>query len=143
MNSSRELLDAVCAALKAQGGTGSDYSASKALGLSKQQISGIRTGHSGMGDEAGLKAAEIAGIDPVRVLVMLNAERSKSDAVKSAWEALLNRLGGMAACLAVCVGLVATGMAAYPSPSEAAAQVVPSTLYYVKLSLCGWDVSVC
>lgn len=131
MNSSRDVLDAVCQALKAGGGTGSDYEASKALGLSRQQISRIRNEHGGLGNDAGVKAAAIIGIDPARVLVILAAEHAKTDAERSAWEALLNRLGGMAACLAVCVGLVATGMAAYPSPSEAAAQVVPSTLYYV------------
>lgn len=97
MQTSNDLLNAVSEALKARGDSGSDYAVSKALGLSRQAISKIRSGLNGLGNDAGIKAAEVIGMDPLRILAILGAERSKTEVERSTWELLLKRLGGMAA----------------------------------------------
>lgn len=93
MQTTNELLNAVKAKLCLP----SDYALAPKLGLTKQMISRYRLKKEYFGDEMCLKVASILEIDPAIVLASIHAERAKTEAEKSAWTALFERLGGVAA----------------------------------------------
>lgn len=112
-----ELLDMV----KARYSLPSDYALAAKLGLTRSGISGYRNGRSKLGEDAALKVAHLLELDEGYVLACMEAERSQSEAARSAWERLADRLksGGVAAALLL---LVAT-----PAPTPANAAQAGST----------------
>ena len=111
MQTTNDFLDAV----KARYGLPSDYALAAKVGLTRSGISGYRHGRSKLGEEAALKVAHLLELDEGYVLACMEAERAHSEAAKSAWERLADRLksGGVAAALLL---LVAT-----PAPTPASA----------------------
>lgn len=106
MNTTLEYLDAV----KSKLGGASDYRLAKVLGVAQQTVSGYRVNGFEMDDKVCLKVAEILGIDAAIVLASIHAKRAKTEAEKTAWKLIYERLGGIAASV-----LIATLLAAAPS----------------------------
>jgi transcriptional regulator with XRE-family HTH domain len=77
----RELLDAA----KAAQGWKSDYRLCKALGVTSSRLGNWRSGRNTPDDGMVLRLAQLAGIDPARVLAGIAAERSSDAEVKRAW----------------------------------------------------------
>lgn len=100
-------------AVKAKTGAASDYALAPKLGLTKQMISRYRLKKDYLSDEYCLKVASILEIDPAIVLAAVHAERAKTAAEKTAWTAIFERLGGVAA--AAMLGI----MLNVPNPAEA------------------------
>ena len=71
-------------------GLRSDYALAKAIGRSRQTLSGYRHGKSQMDDEAAIRTAELAGINPEALIAELAAERAKSPGVREHWLRLAN-----------------------------------------------------
>lgn len=82
MKSTAEWLDAVKARLDLP----SDYAAAKVLGVTRQTVSGYRTGRATFDDEVAFLVAEILDVNPLEVMVSSRAERAKNDDQRHAWE---------------------------------------------------------
>lgn len=117
--------------VKTTHGWESDYKVSKELGLSRQTVSDYRHKTPTMDEETAVKVAAALGAAPELVLIDQAIERSKSEPARIALSAALKRLGGVAASLAMAVGVVSA-----PSPAEARAASPSgagntSSVYYV------------
>ena len=99
-----------------------DTDLARAIGLSKQQISLLRSGVNCFGDESARRVAEVLGIDPAYVIACAYAERSRDPQIKQVWV----RVAQAFATLAISAG-VSVGVA--PTSSEAALHNVPSIHY--------------
>lgn len=110
MRTTLDFLDAV----KARHGLPSDYALAKKLGVTHQMISRYRTGKELLGDLSAIKVASLLEIDSGIVMAAVHAERAKSDQERTAWNAIFEKLGGIAAALLIGIG----GMSA-PSPAQA------------------------
>lgn len=97
MKTSIEFLNAV----KARTGAASDYALAKTLNTSRAVICNYMTKNRPMSDEISLKVASILEIDPYIVLAAVHAEHAKTEAEKTAWTVLFERLGGVAAAIAL------------------------------------------
>lgn len=106
----------------------SDYALAPMLGVTRSQMSRYRNGHDFLSDDAAIKLAGLLGLEnPAPIIASAHAERAKSDDARLFWE----RLAGVAASLAMCVGVVSA-----PSPAEAraashSAESNASSVYYV------------
>lgn len=105
-------------ALKTKTGAGSDYALAKTLGVTRQAVSNYRTGAKTFSDEIALKAASLLEIEPGIILAAVHAERAKTEAEKSAWKMMFERLGGVAAMVAC--GIMLSGF--YPAESRASTE---------------------
>ena len=76
----------------------SDNAAAKRLGINRQAIHGWRTGQSYPTGEHVLQIAEEMHEPPENWLLMVQADRARSDKSKAAWARLAAR-AGIAACL--------------------------------------------
>jgi len=124
MKSTKQFLNAV----KAKTGAASDYALAKELDTSKQNISNYLGKDRPMSDDIALKVASILEIDPYIVLAAVHAEHAKTEAEKSAWNTLFERLGGVAASV-----VIATTLFGHSAPVKASEQVVShKNVYYVK-----------
>lgn len=90
--------------LKAANDGASDYRVAKILGVKPQTVSQWKTGKATMGDESGIKAAQLLGLDAKKVLLDLHIERDAGNAASPVWKAIREHLN-MAAAPAV-VGFV-------------------------------------
>lgn len=93
----------------------SDYRAAKGLQLSRQAISEYRSRSATMDDDVSLRVAQACGVDPAVILADQAMERARTDSARSAWAAVLQRLGGVAAG-----ALLAVGVGSAPAPAQAA-----------------------
>lgn len=75
-------------AIKRKQGLPSDYALAKALGITRESVSGLRKGASGMGIETALKAGEILGIDGHTIYAAGQIERAKKPEVRDFWMAV-------------------------------------------------------
>ena len=119
MKNTIEFLNAV----KAKTGAASDYALAKELNTSKQVISNYTSKNRPMSDDIALKVASILDLDPYIVLAAVHAEHAKTQAEKSAWTALFERLGGVAAALALGIMLNA------PIDAKANSRAEPKPLH--------------
>lgn len=108
----------------------SDYKLAKYLGLTTTAIGYYRKKKSTMDDYTALKVAEALGIDPMEVIAMANAERTKSPEVKKAWERIATRTAHAAM-------LILLVFSTFPTPGQAETRNAKKTLY----TLC--EVKVC
>ena len=124
MNTTIEFLDSV----KVKYGLVSDYALAKRLGVSQPTVSTYRTKRLKMEDRVCLRVAELLDIYPAIVLACVHSERAKTDAEKSAWKLIYERLGGIAASV-----LVATILSAHaPAPAQSSDWLNRNNVYYVK-----------
>ena len=86
-------------------GWDSDYRVAKSLGFKGNTISMYRAHGGTMDDTICMKVAQALDIDPALVLTDQAMERSKDAETRSAWSAVLDRLGGVAAGVLVAVGV--------------------------------------
>lgn len=101
--------------LKARNGGASDYAIAKILGVTRSAVSNYRNGKSHFDDLTAARVAKLLEIDPALVVMAVHAERAKKPEERALWEGILERLGGLAAALALGIGLQAM-----PIPSHAA-----------------------
>ncbi len=80
----------------------SDYGSAPLLGVTKGQISGVRTGKSGFGEKPAVRIATLLNLPPEQVLAHLRAEKAENDELKQLW---LNIASKFAACLLLVVSL--------------------------------------
>lgn len=94
---------------------GSDRKAGPALGISQQVFSEWGDGEHFPSEERMQAMALAVGVDVELALVVLRRDRAKSEDVRSTWQRLYKVLSK-----AACVGVVAVGLGAAPTPSPAA-----------------------
>lgn len=75
----------------------SDYALAKALKIRHSTICGYRAGKSRMDDDVALKIADILGLNPLEVIAAANAERAKSDEMRTVWLGLMEKMQGFLA----------------------------------------------
>ena len=99
------------------GSPASDYRIAKLLGITRASVSRFRTGKGSFCDETAIRAAELLGIEPLKVIAAANAERSKDEKTRGFW------MRYAAATVLFTVGLTGS-----PIPSEASAnqQLTPA-----------------
>jgi transcriptional regulator with XRE-family HTH domain len=99
-----------------------------ALGLSKAQISQLRSGTNCFGDETARRVATLLDVDPAFVIACAYAERANSPEIKGVWV----RMAQAFATLALGVGL---GASVTPSSTENSQsdQEFNNNIHYTKL----------
>lgn len=111
--------------------TESDYSLSKALGVSAAAVSKWRSGRNHMADTAAMKLAEILGEPTDAILALVAADRTSDPAAKKQWTNMARKLRATAAATT----LAALGFTMSAS-NEARSQELrefAQSVYYVKL----------
>lgn len=79
--------------LREKFGVDSDFSAMSKLGVKhRQQVSQWRQHHGAFGEELSLKVAEELEIDPAEVLLAMEIQREKNEAVRNVWERIAERM---------------------------------------------------
>ena len=91
--------------VKAAKGVQSDYAVAKVLELSRATISKYRSTTPTLDEETALKVAYALSIDPAIVLTDQAMERARNAEARSAWSAVLERLGGVAVSIFLTAGL--------------------------------------
>lgn len=124
LNTSIEFLDAV----KIKHGIVSDYRLAKILNVSQPCVSRYRLKQSTLDDAICIKVAKLLEVEPATILAAVHAERAKTEAEKSAWKLIYEKLGGIAASLLIGTLLYSSA----PTPSQAAGLQLPRDVYYVK-----------
>lgn len=81
MKTTAEYLDAIKEKLDLP----SDYAISKVLGITRESVSGFRTGKSPFGVETAMKVGEILGIDGHKVYSDGQIERAKKPEIRQFW----------------------------------------------------------
>lgn len=110
MKTTVEFLDAI----KARYNLPSDYALAPYLGVTRSSVSRLRNKQDFLGDSTALRVAELLDLDPGVVAAAAHAERARQPAEKAMWEDVWKKLGGLAATVAIGVGLVGA-----PSPTQA------------------------
>lgn len=125
MHSTIEILDAI----KARHGNATDYKLAKLLGVSRQQVSNYYNParHDSLSEEGAIVAANLLGVDAALLIAAIHAEKAKSEGARNVWKDIVERLGGVAACV-----LIAAGLGAEPSPAHASQPEAGPHVYYVK-----------
>lgn len=93
--------------LKAAHNGASDYRMAKILGVSHQTVYHWKAGRSLMSNEVGIRAAELLGLDPAKVVIDLEIERNEGNSTSPFWKELKDRIEMAAA--PVVVGLLGYG----------------------------------
>ena len=85
----------------------SDYAAAKELGLSRFTVSGYRKRPDATLDEdISVKIANLLNMSPAFILADQSMERAKSEEAKTAWVAILEKLGGVAVSVLLTAGIL-------------------------------------
>lgn len=110
--------------------TASDYSISKALGVSSAAVSKWRSGRNHMADTAAMKLAEILGEPTDAILALVAADRTSDPAAKKQWTNMARKLRASAAA----VTLASLGFTMFPSDAARSAEHsdFATNVYYVK-----------
>ena len=95
----------------------SDYQVAKKLGCSRTRVSNYRTGAHFFDDAMCIKIASLLELPEALILADIQAERSKADDVKHAWEKIADHFRKSAAAV-VLLGFIG-GLVAAPHPAEA------------------------
>ncbi len=96
--------------VKAVKGWESVFRVAKLLGFKGNTISMYRSHGGPMDENIALKVANSLAIDPAIVLVDQALERAKTDTSRSAWSAVLERLGGVAVSILLLAGIGGAGL---------------------------------
>lgn len=107
-------------AVKARHGLTSDYQLAQVLGVTRASISTLQLGRSFLGHDSAMKVAELLDLDPAYVIACTDAERAKTDKIRTVYA----RIAGAFATVAIVAGITAP-----PSPAHAKSA---SSVYYVK-----------
>lgn len=133
-NATTRVLDRLAAQDKAAGGTGSDYATAKRLGVATQMVSKWRSGRDQMSDAMAIRAAELLGVEPLRLIGDIRMERARDEREKKFWQRTVKGAGGKVAGLVLAVMMTAMG---YPQGARAASQApvftgADSTIYTMR-----------
>lgn len=131
-NATNRALDALAAKDKAAGGTGTDYSLAKMMGVPPNIVSNYRRGVSQMDDERAIRAAELLGVGPLRLISEINMERARTARTKGLWARTLKDHGGKVAGLVLAA--VMSAAAGFPAPAQASVRVQVVDLYNARNS---------
>lgn len=102
----------------------SDYRVAKTLGFSANTISTYRKSGGPMDENIAIKVAHELEVNPAIVLADQAMERAKDGEARTAWNEILERLGGMAAAC-----LIGVGISAAPAPAQATTSPLVDSLY--------------
>lgn len=95
--------------LKEKKGIKTDTSAAAEIeGMNQGNIANIKAGKRQLTPEQALHIAEECGLDIGEVLVRLDMEKTKSEAVRNALSSVLKRIAGAVACISLTVALMMT-----------------------------------
>jgi len=75
-----------------------------------------------------IKVADALGLEPVLVIASIHAERARNDQERTVWKNLFEKLGGIAASVALAALLVPLS----PAPAQASDAKGDTSVYYVK-----------
>jgi plasmid maintenance system antidote protein VapI len=104
-----------------------DYGAAPLIGITKSQVSAVRTGKSGFGEVPAMKIARLLDLNPHEVLANLMAEKAANDEVKTVWKEIAAKF---AACALIAIfSSVSAGYDTLPDPPK---RIIGNSLYYVK-----------
>lgn len=87
-----EYLDALRAKIGQPGRPASDYAAARALKVSRQCVSKYRNRRGGFDDVVAIRAAELLGEAPEKVLLDIQIERDAPPEVRQLWEKIAARI---------------------------------------------------
>ena len=91
--------------VKVAKGWESDYRTAKELRITRASLTEMRSGRTkALGEGTALRVAALLNTDPAIVLADQAMERAQDANARSAWEAVLKRLGGVAASILFAVG---------------------------------------
>lgn len=100
--------------VKAAKGLTSDYAAAKALEITTSTVSWYRrVADKTLDEDTAVKVAHALEINPALVLADQAMERAKNEEARSAWGAVMERLGGMAVSILLGAGML-VGLGASP-----------------------------
>ena len=126
-----EFLDAARAALSVD----SDNKLAAALGVPRDRISKVRTGARKLDDNLSKKIAEALDLDPIYVMLCVQAERAKGPEIEVIWRRAAEKVVGAAKRGAAALAIILLGSGAMaPMPADAGlqaaqARVTVYTLY--------------
>jgi len=124
----RQYLDAICARYQV-----SDYRAARLLGVTKQAVSGYRSGYRSFSDAAAIKAAQLLDLDPAEVLIDVQAERTKDENARRILEKVARALHrSAAAAVVVALPLLAGALLHGEGTPGGSTGAGASSVYYVK-----------
>lgn len=135
MESTRHLLDKLRAQL------GSDGKLAAQLGVSQVTVSRWRSPAFPdlPSDENAVELAKLLDVDPVYVLAVVRADRTKSDETRAAWVRVAERFKDAAVVAAVAIGAAVSPSPGQAAPSQGAKE---STLYIMstrRRKRAGWS----
>lgn len=134
MNTTIEFLDAV----KSKHGVVSDYALAKVLGVKQQTVNCYRHKNVALGDETAIRVAELLELEPATVLAAVHAERAKTEKEKAAWKLIYEKLGGIAASVALAALLLpASPTAARAVEKEQSNMYIMSNVARAECTLAG------
>lgn len=111
MQSSTDVLDAMAAKDRANGGTGTDYAIAKILGVTPQRVSDIRRGRHSLSRTLAVPAADFLGVDPAAIVTIAIAERETDARLRAA---LLRLARTALPATAAALAAIVVGMLAHP-----------------------------
>jgi hypothetical protein len=125
----QELLSAA----KTGAGIPSNYRLARVLGVTDNTLNRWQHARSFPDDQAAVRLAEMAGMDPGTVLASMHAQRATSEAQRALWSAMAKRLerAAVAACVVLSLGVWTGGPdgGALASTGDEAHASAPSGLY--------------
>ncbi|WP_431257198.1 hypothetical protein ACQ86G_21435 [Roseateles chitinivorans] len=77
---------------KKRHGDVTDYRIGKLLGIDPSKISTYRHTASKPGNPIAMRLGELAGVDPLEAVALVNLERATAPEEREVWEAILERL---------------------------------------------------
>lgn len=69
-----------------------DYRIGKLLGINPSKISSYRHSPTKPGNPIAMRLGELAGVDPLEAVALVNLERATAPEEREVWEAMLSRL---------------------------------------------------
>lgn len=120
----------------------SDAQLALRLGIDKTMLTRYRKRHAWPSDPIALELAQLAGIRPARVLAILHAERSESEAVRSTW---FDMAAHLVLVLAFSAVLALLPGSAHAAGSHHRHQVTPDTgasIHYATLGLASLTAAI-
>lgn len=118
-NATNRVLDRLAALDQAAGGTGTDYAVAKRLGVERQHVSKWRTGKDQMSDGMAIRAAELLGVEPLRLIGEIRMERARDEREKKFWQKTVKGAGGKVAGVVV-AAVMMTAFGSWPAPAYSA-----------------------
>lgn len=137
MESVSDYIDAAKASLNYT----ADWKLTIDLGVSPTMVHQWKVGKCWPSEQAMIRLAELAGLDPTRALLDLNLWRARDPKVSKIYSSLIQRLG--AACVAFALVIVGSSSVQARTITEQTATTSGYTVYYHKSARYRWYRILC